>query len=266
MDEAALKSLLADRTFVPPDAFAFVDQYLDALGSHDPELRDGLFYEAVDTWIGQGRLAVGQLSALAARLLSDGFLFKGIGEPAGPDVFRRTFSLLILASILQRLQAEPACPWVPAIAGAMARYVPGEQDLRGYVSPQGWAHAPAHAADVLAALAASRHLEDAWTDRLLALTRTLLLKSREVYTHQEDRRLARVVSTLCAHRSVDPLPWLQALAEACPPSFSDMAGYARRTNLLDFLRALYFQLRLVPGREALTAEVELQVRVLMRLS
>ena len=119
---------------------------------------------------------------------------------------------------------------------------------------------------MLAALAASRHLDDAWTDRLLAMTRTLLLKSPEVYTHQEDRRLARVVSVLCAHRTLDPSAWLQELGAACPPSFSDMAGYARRTNLLDFLRALYFQLRLVPGREALTAEVELQVRALMRLA
>ena len=140
-----------------------------------------------------------------------------------------------------------------------------EIDLRGHVAPQGWAHAPAHAADVLASLAASPHLEGAWDRRILAMVQALLLRSEQVYTHQEDRRLARVAKVIGLRRPDEVQCWASSLQEACPASFSDMTAYARRTNLLDFLRALYFHLHAEPSGHTLAGFVELQVRGLMRI-
>jgi hypothetical protein len=270
MDETALKAQLAawvSQDGGPTDAFRFAEEHLDTLGSLDPELRDTLFYEALDGWIEAGRLTPEQLLHLVRRLVSPAFLFRGIGEPCGADVFRRTFSSLILDAIVRHLNGLEGghTARIESVAEAMERYTMGELDLRGYVVPGGWAHAPAHAADVLASLAASPHLSGAWSERLLALVKAWLLKTPAVYTHQEDKRLARVVRNLCLHRTVDPRPWIEGLIEACPGSFSDMEAYARRTNLMNFLRALFFYLRSEPSHPQFEAFVEVQVRKLMRI-
>lgn len=270
MDEASLKAQLvewATQCGGPIDVPAFVEEHLHALGSLDPELRDTLFYEAVDRWIDEGWIDLDPLLRLARRLVSAEFLFKGLDEPRGDDVFRRTFSLLILDSIIQRLNTLEGAmgPHLAAIVESLERYVAEEIDLRGHVAPKGWAHAPAHAADVLASLAASPHLGRAWDERILAMVRALLLRSEQVYTHQEDRRLARAAKVIGLRRPDDFQRWIGSLQEACPASFSDMTAYARRTNLLDFLRALYFHLHAEPSGHALAGFVELQVRMLMRI-
>lgn len=272
MEAILLKQKLAElaserfRLADESDAFAIIDEHLDCLGSLDPELRDSLFYEAADAWIAGGLLDQEQLSGLTARLVSEEFLFKGIGAPAGNDVFRRTFSLLLLDAIVRRMNtAGPAL--AKTIAAAMERYVREECDLRGFVAPFGWAHAVAHAADVLASLLASPDLasEDG---RILAMLKELLLKSPSVYTHQEDKRLARVLACHCRrHRDRRPglLAWKEELLKACPPSFSDMEAYARRTNLLDLWRAWYFYVHERPEDAGIAADLEADIRILMRI-
>jgi hypothetical protein len=251
------------------DAFALLDEHLESLGSLDPELRDSLFYEAADAWITGGLLDPDQLTRLAMRLESEDFLFKGIGPIEGNDVFRRTFSLLVLDSIVRRSNAAglPDVHLPESIAAAMERYVREERDLRGYVIPYGWAHAPAHGADVLRSLMAAP-MREGWSSRILAMVQELLLKSGSVYAHQEDRRFARV---LLAHvrcygnRASELVEWTDGLLKACPAAFADAEAYARRTNLLDLLRALYFYLHREPGQERLADWVESHVRVLMRI-
>ena len=125
---------------------------------------------------------------------------QGIGDFAGNEVFRRTFSALILDSIVKAANASSDSDPVlmASIAAAMDRYALEEHDLRGHVAPFGWAHAVAHGADVLASLMASSVLDD-WDGRLLDSTREWLCKSPSVYTHQEDKRLARVLLAHCRH-------------------------------------------------------------------
>jgi len=252
------------------DAYAILDQHLDCLGSLDPELRDGLFYEAADTWIGRGLLAHGQAVRLTTRLLSGGFLFRGIGNQEGTEVFRRTFTLLILDSLVRRATVEDCrdAAWVETIAFAMVRYAAEEQDLRGFVPSCGWAHAAAHAADVLASLMASPALAN-WEGRLLEAARQLLLRNPGVYTHQEDKRLARVLLSHRRHHAerLDEFQaWIEGLLLTCPPAFADMEAYARRTNALDLLRALYFYLHREPQEAVTAAWVESRIRDLMRIA
>jgi hypothetical protein len=275
MTEATFKQeleVLALRRFELPEglaAFSILDAHLDSLGSLDPRLRDSLFYEAADTWIGGGLLSQDQLSSLTARLLSPAYLFKGLGAEEGPDVFRRTFSALILDAIVRggnaSGDADPARP--TAIALGLERYAREERDLRGFVPPFGWAHAAAHAADVLASLMACKALIG-WDGRLLEAARQLLLRSGTVFTHQEDKRLARVAA---AHRHHHPdqkrtfEDWIEDLVAACPVSYSEMARYARHTNVLGLLRALYFYLHRDPGEAATAAWLEAKVGSLMRI-
>ncbi|MBL8968428.1 MAG: hypothetical protein JNG85_15595, partial [Spirochaetaceae bacterium] len=89
------------------------------------------------------------------------------------------------------------------------------------------------------------------------------------FAHQEDKRLARVL--LAAHRRggarrAGLAAWIEGRLAECPGSFSDMEAYARRTNLLNLLRALYFYLRAEADGAGLAGFVEEKVRVLMRIA
>ena len=96
-----------------------------------------------------------------------------------------------------------------------------EHDLRGYVPGKGWAHAVAHGADAIAALAGSRHfgvpeltvLLDVLADRLLIPVDGLLPSG------EPDRMAAAVMAVL--RRNLVPLkvvePWIARLAAGRQP-------------------------------------------------
>ena len=96
-----------------------------------------------------------------------------------------------------------------------------EQDHRGWIPEQGWANAIAHGADLLAALARSRHfgrleltvLLDVIADRVLTPT-------AYIWRHGEEDRLAYAVMTLLHRNALDPSivePWLARLGDGIKP-------------------------------------------------
>ena len=76
------------------------------LGSPDPEQRDGIAYPALATWVERGvydDLLTGLGDGMAAGLTV------GLGEEGTDSVFRRAFSVLVLAECLDRgTAAAPA--------------------------------------------------------------------------------------------------------------------------------------------------------------
>ena len=276
--KAELKALAA-KGFPAPEGesvCSYLDRNLELLGSLDPELRDGLFYEATGAWLERCPFSREELQALAERLASGDFLFRGIEDPSGDDVYRRTFSALVLDLLVRRSNGGEGMEAVDlgdeataAVASAMERYAAEERNLSGYDPEKGWAHSSAHAADVLASLAASPRVDRRGLARLLGAARTLLLKSESAYAHQECGRIAKVL--LAAQRRGESAralvrAWIEEALEACPRAFADRAAYARWTNLLDLLRALYFHLRAEPDGAELADFVESKVRKLMRIA
>src|SRR5215213_8933286 len=122
------------------------------LGDADPYLRDGIAYPTLATWVSDGvydDLLGGLGDGMAAGLAV------GLGEQGTDTVFRRSFSVLVLAACIERHNGHGAgtddsmIRWGDRVAGWFVR----ERDLRGYVDGKGWAHAVAHGADALGALA-----------------------------------------------------------------------------------------------------------------
>src|SRR5690606_2005720 len=114
-------------------------------------------YPALTTWLHRGVFD----DLLAG--LGDGMatgLEVGLGERGTDSVFRRSWSVRVLAEVLHRdtaerlLTADQVLRWGDKVATWLVR----EQDLRGWVPGHGWARAVAHGADALAALAGSPHL------------------------------------------------------------------------------------------------------------
>ncbi|HVI35525.1 MAG TPA: DUF2785 domain-containing protein, partial [Gaiellales bacterium] len=135
-----------------------------------------------------------------------------------------------------------------------------ERDLRGFVPGKGWAHAAAHGADALGALAQCPSfgrleltvLLDVVADRLLVPTTARLV-------HGEDDRLA-AASMAVLRRDLVPLevlePWVARLAASARPVADGLDDrYLVAGNVSAFLRALHLHLALAGQAPACRADL-----------
>ncbi len=225
------------------------------LGSTDPAQRDGTAYPALATWIERGvyddlLAGLGDGMAIGLRV--------GLGEQGTDSVFRRTSSVLVLAECINRDNEHGLVPeakifdWGDRIATWYLR----ERDVRGHVPGKGWAHAVAHGADAVAALAGSpRFGATELTVLLDVLADRVLLPVDHVFSQGEPDRIAMATMAVL-RRNVLPLsvlePWIRRIAAAAGPvrSGQDVDPFLTTGNPESFLRALYLQLALGgPGPE-----------------
>lgn len=228
-------------------------ELVQMIGDPDPDVRDGIAYPVLATWVEEG--VYDDLLAGFGDGVSEG-LFTGLGEDVTDSVLRRSFSALLLAEAVLRdtktkvVHSDAIFRWGDRAASWFVR----ERDLRGFVEGRGWAHAVAHGADLIGALARSHHfgrleltvLLDVVADRLLTPTTYRL-------HHGEDDRLAFAVMVVL-HRNqvgIDVLePWIERLAaalvapkmddhETAPEWPTPVAGNTRA-----FLRSLHLLLAL----------------------
>ncbi len=241
-------------------------ELVELLGHPNPRWREDIAYPLLTTWISKGVYD----DLLAG--LGDGIvpgLRYGLGHDGDVSVLRRSYSALLLAEIIGHdnnahlMTADSVLDWGDH---ATAWYI-REQDHRGWIPESGWANAIAHGADLLAALARSRHfgrleltvLLDVIADRVLAPT-------AYIWRHGEDDRLAFAVMTLLHRNALDPSivePWLARLGDGIRPPRT--RGHVEAEwpspsvrNTSSFLRALHLQLALgVQGRTDLQADAAL---------
>jgi len=228
------------------------------LGSADPALRDGTAYPTLATWVDRGvydELLAGLGDGMAAGL------GVGLGDRETDSVFRRSFSALILGECLERDNAQHRVPadsvlgWGDRLAGWYLR----ENDLRGYVPGKGWAHAVAHGADALAALAGAESigrleltvLLDVIADRLLAPTAYHL-------AHGEDDRLAFATMRILRREllGLDVLePWVARLTDSAAAVATEDDPFLVTGNVQSYLRAVHLQLALAPNPPSCRADL-----------
>jgi hypothetical protein len=240
------------------------------LGSPDPVERDEFAYPILAAWIADGvydDLLSGLGDGMAVGLV------RGLGESDSYTVFRRSFSVLVLAKCIDRDNEQSLLPgakileWGDRITGWLVR----ERDLRGFVPGHGWAHAIAHGADAVGVLAQSPHfrlneltvLLDVIADRVLAPT------PEPLGSGQHDRLAAATMGVL--RRRLVPLriiePWLAritAVATADVPS--DCDPYLITGNPEAFLRALHLQVALAPEPIGVRADLLLSLVDSLRTS
>ena len=229
------------------------------LGSTNPSLRDGIAYPTLASWISRGvydDLLCGLGDGMAAGLAV------GIGESGTDTVFRRAFSVLALTECISRnnkvdrLPSDKILEWGDRVSAWIVR----EQDLRGYVPTKGWAHAIAHGADSIAALAGSPHLgTPELTVMLDVLADRILLPVEQVFSCGEPDRLAAATMAIL-RRDLVPLsvlePWIARLAQAAAsPPLADVDPFLTTGNPEAFLRAVYLELSLAPRQPTCRADL-----------
>lgn len=262
MASAFWQQVLAGGLAVPPDRPLddMTAELTTLLGSPDPAQRDGLAYPTLEAWIRRG-VYDDLLSGLGDGMATG--LDVGLGERDTDSVFRRSFSALVLGdcisrdTVVTRLPSTKIMEWGDRIASWFLR----ERDLRGWVPNKGWAHALAHGADAIGAMAESPRLGppeltvmlDVLADRLL-LPAPGLLQSGEA-----DRLAAATMKVL--RRNVVPLkvlePWVARIVSGATAHAYDMAvdPYQTTGDAEAFLRALYLQLSLAPGHPSVRSDL-----------
>ncbi len=258
------KQVLADDFQVPKDRPLddLTAELTRMLGSTDPRIRDGTAYPALATWTDRGvydDLLSGLGDGMAAGLTV------GLGESGTDSVFRRSFSVLLLAECVSRDNAASLLPpgkileWGDRVATWYLR----ERDLRGFVPGKGWAHAMAHGADALAALAESPHLGKAELTVLLdVIGDRITFRAESLLVHGEPDRMALATMNVL-RRNVLPLsiiePWVARLRSAATVKAGTADPFLLRGNTEAFLRALHLQLALGPKPPAVRSDLLLVV-------
>jgi hypothetical protein len=238
------------------------------LGSPDPQMRDGLAYPTLATWIDRGvydDLIVGLGDGMAAGLVV------GLGEQDTDSVFRRAFSVLVLAECIDRDNQQGLVPgaklmeWGDRIASWYLR----ERDLRGFVPDKGWAHTVAHGADAIGVLARSAHFgRNELTVLLDVIGDRVLAPAEAPFTHGEPDRMALATMTVL-RRNVVPLavvePWVARLAAGAErSSVADSDPFLPTANAEAFLRALHLQLAIAPAPPEIRPDLLLVVMSALR--
>ena len=221
-----------------------------ALGSPDPALRDDLAVSTLVRWIVMDRqLSDDVLHDLHARARSaDGALYL-LGERDTTSVFRRSFSLLLLALLHAADNATPylqSQEWEGTVE-TLERVGMEELDLRATVPGMGWAHAIAHAADLADELARSQHCTSETGARILAALGGLIDRLDHPFLGEEDDRVSMALAALTANKHIS-IPDVRKVAGAADGNCMELPG-ARRTNWKAVARSLFFRLENVSDRE-----------------
>lgn len=227
-----------------PERNALAVALLDCLADPDPQIRDGVVYEGMATWLRGDLLEPSTVDAVYERLLAD---LAGKGDPDG---FVQPFAALVLSEVARTDRIGDT--FSPArreeLVAAAVSYIKGIDDYRGFSQTEGWRHGVAHGADLVLQLALNEHVDASQLGRLVTATLSQVAPPGEIfYIHGEPKRLARAVYHAHARGAIAGerwQGWLQSVSDPAPfehwnDAYASQAGLARRHNTLGFLMALH---------------------------
>ncbi|MDX1413130.1 MAG: DUF2785 domain-containing protein [Candidatus Promineifilaceae bacterium] len=216
------------------------------IGSPDPELRDDLIYTTLATWIWRDVFKPRELIEILQVVLNKQHLFWGLGDIESDTVFTRSFSMLIVASILNAHVRHPFLPdeELIVIQSKILRYINNEKDLRGYVPGKGWAHAVAHTADALEELVQCAALDKTALMEIMETIQRRITSATAVFICEEEERQVSAVIHIWRREEITEeiiFDWLKAFHTAVDRRESQPEGYRQFINVKNFLRSLYFR-------------------------
>jgi hypothetical protein len=223
-------------------------ELVELLAATDPHLRDDIGLGVLCAWADRG--VYDDLLPGLGDGLTEG-LRPGLGEANTYSVLRRSFSARALAALIDRDSARRRVPAATVLAWGDRglAWLSAERDLRPHIPGAGRVHALAHGADLVGALARSRHLDEGGLMVLLdTVAERLTNPSGPVFLDREEDRFAYATMSLLHRDIVDRSllePWVRRLGE----SWAGVGEHGEPTpahvsNTVAFVRALHLQLLL----------------------
>ncbi|QUW21998.1 DUF2785 domain-containing protein [Sporosarcina sp. Marseille-Q4063] len=226
------------------------DEMLIQIGNPDSYLRDELIYQSYGKMIFSHQLNACELDTLLFRLKQDNNLFHGIGESGTDSVFKRSFSALVIAAIIEydnvirQLDNHTILDTVVKVAD----YMIAEKDTRGFIEGKGWAHSIAHGADVLEALAKHPEINNEGITKILNAIEHSLLRQVN-YLDEEEDRLAIIIPSLLMMQDTEKeiQLWIGNIREVVETRLDENIGligaYHTQRTVKNFLKSVYLILR-----------------------
>ena len=269
MDKDALSALAAEGFEVSDERRpALAIALLDCLAAADPQLRDGVAYGALSTWMRAGLLAEAEVRALKTQLVA---ILEGPTDPPG---VRKPFAALVLSEVARVDRISPYLTGTErtALAKTAATYIQGIDDYRGFEDGVGWRHAVAHGSDIVLQLALNPALTDDQAETLLAALLSQAAPLSHSYVHGESGRIGRAVHYLALSGQIEADRFATALGSLADPSpFPDWpsameteAGLAKIHNTRALARSLYVSAE-ASDRDALDPIADAALSVLSAL-
>jgi hypothetical protein len=251
MSRQELLDLKTHEFAVPDDARrqALALNLLDCLGSTDPQLRDGIAFEALAKWMRDKQLAAATVGTILNRLIAE--LAPDRTDPAG---VHRPFAALTLAEVVRfdRVERFMSDQQLQQLVDVSTRYLKSIRDYRGFDEREGWRHGVAHTSDVMLQLAVNPRTTKPQLDQMLAAIATQVAPAGEhFYNYGEDDRLAQAVFYIAKrklHTADEWRKWFEQVAAPAPlaswqDAWASQRGIAKHQNTMQFLSMLYLYVR-----------------------
>ncbi|AIC92821.1 DUF2785 domain-containing protein [Shouchella lehensis] len=235
-----LKDLLSNSTTTHSNEL--INNMLHSIGSTDPVLRDNLIYGTFHKWIRNKQLEHKQVNFILE--VCNKNLLTGLGEKETDSVFKRSFSAIVCAAILNaRYTVDDDL--LKDLASNSLKVMVDEIDLRGYVENKGWAHSIAHTADLLDSIVQYSSIGR----KILSSSITKVVEPLSkgiVFIDDEQERIAfPLTSIICLSKTQTELNELLAWMKQKLELERNVAGvsfYRIRTNYMALLNAIYLNL------------------------
>ncbi|MEK4661731.1 DUF2785 domain-containing protein [Priestia sp. FSL H7-0729] len=231
----------------PLDIFPLVQEMIHNIGSLDAQLRDELIYTTLSNWIPGNALTIYELEQVLPIVLDENHLFFGLGETNSDSVFTRSFSMLVVSLFFTRNRESPflSKEHIHRIKESVFYNVQKERDYRGYDEVKGWAHAIAHAADVLDDLAQCTELDEIDLITILDLVYQKATITDRVYSDGEDERMVKSIISVLNRKMLSQTyikQWIQRFGDVeKDPEF--LPSFRQKNNIKNFLKSLYFRIK-----------------------
>lgn len=226
--------------------FIYSLEMMDNIGSTNSILRDDLIYATLLHWISNGIFDFKELKYLLDISLDDDHLFYKLGEINEDSIFKRSFSVLVVALILHEHRKSPFLTnenlYDTKIQ--LIKYMIKESDLRGYIEIKGWAHSVAHCADALDELSKCSIFNKNDLIEILHSIKVKVYISNYVYIDEESERMVSVVESIFKSKKLDSseiLDWIQTFTIHCR-DITYIEKFHMKVNIKSFLRSLYFRI------------------------
>ena len=237
---------LKDNRFTIPDAIQrheLAVALTACLGHPRPEVRDGIAFEGLSTWMRGGQLDLTTMKTLRSDLL------KAMAR-IDSEGFSASFSALVMSEVARtdRLRAWMSAEEREDLVRAAAMFLAKVRDYRAFSDSEGFRHAVAHGADLVLQLALNPLTTKPQLDHMmLAVAVQVAPVGTIAYWAGEPDRLARPILFIAQRRLHSDAEWQTFFSEITNPqpllswrvAFSSEAGIKKRHNVRAFLLSVY---------------------------
>lgn len=241
------------------DYYMLALEMMENIGSLNPILRDDLIYGTFFQWISKKKFTFKELKDLLNISLDKEHLNYKLSENHEEGVFKRTFSVLIVALIVRehRKEAFLSVEKLYEVKEKLIEYMQKERDVRGYVEIKGWAHSAAHTADALDELAKCSCFNKNDLMDILNSIKAKVCIGYYVYIDEESERMVTTLESIFKRKILSDseiMDWLQSFIIEYPKG-SYINSYHLKVNIKGFLRSLYFRLLEEEGSHFIKEEI-----------